>query len=146
MSIQDLLRSFRTTLRRAEGEEFTLDEEVALYRRRAEMALREERWNDALVFLAKILRLNPYDLSARMLVAETYHHALGEATKALLTYEKVVAAAGYDESNPYCARAREGIRLLTTVFETPALELPELAEEGAEAEETSRAMAESAVS
>ena len=37
-----------------EGAEVTLDDEIALYRRRAEMALREERWNDALVFLAKI--------------------------------------------------------------------------------------------
>ncbi len=65
MSFQRLLRSLRPAAVRTRAE-VTLEDEIALYRRRAEMALREERWNDALVFLAKILRLNPYDLSARM--------------------------------------------------------------------------------
>jgi len=129
MSIQKFLRGFRVGFGGAEREEFSLEDEVALYNRRAELALREERWNDALVFLAKILRLNPYDLQARMVVAETYHVALGEPTKALLTYEKVIAAAGYDESNPYCVRARDAIRELTTVFETPKLPLNDLFEE-----------------
>ena len=113
MSFQRLLRSLRPAAVRTR-DEVTLEDEIALYRRRAEMALREERWNDALVFLAKILRLNPYDLAARMAVAETYHRGLDEPTKAILTYEKVIAAAGYDESNPYCASAREGIRELST--------------------------------
>lgn len=125
--IEKLLRSFRSGLG---GEEFTLEDEVALYRRRAELARREERFADSLVFLAKILRLNPYDLSARMLVAETYHRHLHEPAKALLTYEKVVASAGYDESNSWCARAREAIRELTTTGEAAIPELPmELAEE-----------------
>ena len=133
MSIQKLLRSFRANLGVGPGEDFTLEDEVALYRRRADLALREERYNDALVFLAKILRLNPYDLQARMLVAQVYHYGLNEPTKALLTYEKIVASAGYDESNSYCVIARDGIRELTAVFETSALPLHDLlAEEAVE--------------
>jgi tetratricopeptide (TPR) repeat protein len=114
MSFQRLLRTFRSTLTPSRAD-FTLEEEVALYRKRADVALAEERFNDALVFLAKVLRLNPYDLSARMAVAETYHRHLEEPVKAILTYEKVIASAGYDDSNPFCASAREGIRELSAV-------------------------------
>jgi hypothetical protein len=130
MSFQRLLRSLRPAAVRTKAE-VTLDDEIALYRRRAEMALREERWNDALVFLAKILRLNPYDLAARMSVATTYHHGLQEPTKAILTYEKVIAAAGYDESSPYCASAREGIRELSATMEEPPFQLHDLVTEEA---------------
>ena len=125
MSIQRLLRSLRSTWS-AERETFNLEEEIALYRLRAEVASREERHQDALVFLAKILRLDPYDLTARLSVAETYHRALKEPTKALLTYEKVIAAATYDESNSCCVKARQGIRELTAVFESAALPLHDL--------------------
>ncbi len=130
---EKLFRSFRTTFNDSRREEFTLEEEVALYRHRANLALEEERWNDALAFLAKILRLNPYDLQARMAVAWTYHYKLGEATKALLTYEKVIAAAGYDESNSYSAAAREGIRELAFSAEVPSLPMDGLLDEESEA-------------
>jgi hypothetical protein len=128
MSFQRLLRSFRSSWA-GERDNVTLEEEVALYRLRAEVAAKEERFHDALVFLAKILRLDPYDLNARLAVAETYHRALNEPTKALLTYEKVVAAANYDESNPCCMKARQGIRELTAVFETATVPLNTLDEE-----------------
>ncbi len=132
---EKLFRSFRASFNGANRDEFTLEEEIALYRHRADLALQEERWNDALVFLAKILRLNPYDLQSRMAVALTYHHKLNEPTKALLTYEKVIAAAGYDESNSYSAAAREGIRELALSAETPALPLGGLEDEESEAGE-----------
>ena len=131
MSFQRLLRSLRPAAVRSKAE-VTLDDEIALYRRRADMALREERWNDALVFLAKILRLNPYDLAARMSVATTYHHGLEETTKAILTYEKVIAAAGYDDSNPYCVSAREGIRELSASMEEPPFLVNDLVTEEAD--------------
>ena len=113
MSFQRLLRTVRGSLT-ASRDDFTLEDEVALYRKRAELALGEERFSDALVFLAKVLRLNPYDLAARMAVAETFHRHLSEPVKAILTYEKVIASAGYDESNPFCAAAHEGIRELSS--------------------------------
>jgi hypothetical protein len=134
MSFQRLLRSLRPAPVRTRTE-VTLDDEIALYRRRAEMALREERWNDALVFLAKILRLNPYDLAARMSVATTYHHGLEEPTKAILTYEKVIAAAGYDDSSPYCVSAREGIRELSASMEEPPFLVNDLVTEEADQED-----------
>jgi tetratricopeptide (TPR) repeat protein len=132
--IEKLFRSFRSPFGATSREDFTLEEEVALYRHRAEVALEEERYSDALVFLAKILRLNPYDLQARTTVAHTYHYALKEPTKALLTYEKVVAASGYDETNSYCVAAREGIRALEGTLETSAL-LHDLADESESSEE-----------
>lgn len=127
--IEKLFRSFRSPFGTTSREDFTLEDEVALYRHRADVALEEERYNDSLVFLAKILRLNPYDLQARMTVAHTYHYALNEPTKALLTYEKVVAASGYDESNSYSVAAREGIRELSGAVEAAALPLHELTDE-----------------
>lgn len=135
--IEKLFRSFRTPFGASGREDFTLEEEVALYRHRAEVALEEERYSDALVFLAKILRLNPYDLQARMTVAHTYHYALKEPTKALLTYEKVIAASGYDESNSYSVAAREGIQELSGAVDTSALPLHGLVgDETEEAENT----------
>jgi tetratricopeptide (TPR) repeat protein len=135
--IEKLFRSFRTPFGASGREDFTLEEEVALYRHRAEVALEEERYSDALVFLAKILRLNPYDLQARMTVAHTYHYALKEPTKALLTYEKVIAASGYDDSNSYSVAAREGIQELSGAVDTSALPLHDLVEdESEEAENT----------
>ena len=131
--IEKLFRSFRTPFGASGREDFTLEEEVALYRHRAEVALEEERFSDALVFLAKILRLNPYDLQARMTVAHTYHYALKEPTKALLTYEKVIAASGYDESNSYSVAAREGIRELAV--DTSALPLHDLVEDETDSED-----------
>ncbi len=119
MSIQDLFKTFR--LRR----DFTLEEEVALYRKRAGVALAEERYGDALVFLAKVLRLDPNDLPARLTVAETYHRHLHDRTKALVTYDKVIAAAGYDAANPFCAAAHEGIRELTSIISVPGTVEPE---------------------
>ena len=135
--IEKLFRSFRTPFGASGREDFTLEEEVALYRHRAEVALEEERYSDALVFLAKILRLNPYDLQARMTVAHTYHYALKEPTKALLTYEKVIAASGYDDSNSYSVAAREGIQELSGAVDTSPLPLHDLVEdETEEAENT----------
>ena len=130
--IEKLFRSFRTPFGASGREDFTLEEEVALYRHRAEVALEEERYSDALVFLAKILRLNPYDLQARMTVAHTYHYALKEPTKALLTYEKVIAASGYDDSNSYSVAAREGIQELSGAVDTSPLPLHDLVEEETE--------------
>jgi len=130
--IEKLFRSFRTPFGASGREDFTLEEEVALYRHRAEVALEEERYSDALVFLAKILRLNPYDLQARMTVAHTYHYALKEPTKALLTYEKVIAASGYDDSNSYSVAAREGIQELSGAVDTSPLPLHGLVEEETE--------------
>ena len=135
--IEKLFRSFRTPFGASGREDFTLEEEVALYRHRAEVALEEERYSDALVFLAKILRLNPYDLQARMTVAHTYHYALKEPTKALLTYEKVIAASGYDDSNSYSVAAREGIQELSGAVDTSALPLHDLVEEESEEGENS---------
>jgi len=126
--IEKLFRSLRSPFR-AERDDVTLEEEVALYRHRAELALEEERFTDALVFLAKVLRLNPYDLAARMTVAKIYHCHLNEPAKALLTYEKVVAATGYDESNAYSVAAREGIRELTPLLEIDMVPLTSLIEE-----------------
>ena len=132
---EKLFRSFRVTFNGTGREDYTLEEEIALYRHRADVALKEERWTDALVFLAKILRLNPYDLQSRMAVALTYHHKLNEPTKALLTYEKVIAAAGYDESNSYSAAAREGMRELALSADAPVLPLDGLLDEESETTE-----------
>jgi len=122
MSIQKVLRTFRSSISPTRRAPVPLDEEVALYRRRAEIALEEERFQDALVFLAKVLRLNPYDLPSRMLVAQTYHYGLHEVEKALMTYEKVVASAAYDDSNTYCAAARTAIRELGAKVDTDPAE------------------------
>lgn len=88
------------------------DGEVRLYLQRALRAAAEERFDVAIVFCEKALRLAPRNLAARLLVARLYDHVAGDVDRAVAAYRKVITLAGYDSSNPYCAAAREALDAL----------------------------------
>ena len=120
MSIQKVLRTFRSSISPTRRAPVPLDEEVALYRRRAEIALEEERFQDALVFLAKVLRLNPYDLPSRMLVAQTYHYGLSLGTAFQLQDDLLdYTSSEADLGKPVLSDLREGKLTLPMILCLP---------------------------
>jgi tetratricopeptide (TPR) repeat protein len=86
--------------------------EARLYLQRALKAAAEERFDVALVFCGKALDVEPGNLGARLLAGRLYDHARGDVDRAVEAYRKVISLAGYDESNPYCAAARQALDAL----------------------------------
>ena len=89
-------------------------EEAQLYYRRACLAASEERYDVAMVFVGKALALEPRHLPTRLLLAQIYDRGLHDIEAALNGYKKVIALAGYDSLNPFCAAAKEALGLLVT--------------------------------
>lgn len=92
--------------------------EARLYLQRALTAAAEERFDVALVFCDKALAVEPGNLGARLLAGRLYDHSRKDVDRAVDAYRKVIALAGYDESNPYCAAARQALDALMTASAT----------------------------
>jgi tetratricopeptide (TPR) repeat protein len=89
-------------------------EEAQLYYRRACLAASEERYDVAMVFVAKALELEPRHLPTRLLLAQIYDRGLHEIEAAIQAYKKVIALAGYESGDPFCTAAREALSDLVT--------------------------------
>jgi tetratricopeptide (TPR) repeat protein len=82
------------------------NELIALYRLRYRMALEEEKYDTAMIFLNKILELDPSNLEAKLSKGEIYHRCLGDYTRAIEQYNKVIRlSAGANETVHTRARA-----------------------------------------
>ena len=88
-------------------------DEARLYYRRACLAAVEERYDVALIFCGKALELETAHLPTRLLIAQIYDRGLNDCDLAVPAYRKVIALAGYESDNPYCATARAGLDALT---------------------------------
>lgn len=84
-------------------------EEAQLYYRRACLAASEERYDVAMVFVAKALNLEPRHLPTRLLLAQVYDRGLHEIEAAIQAYKKVIALSGYESGDPYCTAARAAL-------------------------------------
>src|SRR5690349_22768621 len=74
------------------------NELISLYRLRYRMALEEEKYDTAMIFLNKILELDPMNLEAKFCKGEIYHRCLGDYTNAIEHYNKVIRLAGENEA------------------------------------------------
>jgi len=83
--------------------------EADLYYRRAHLAACEQRYDVALVFCGKAIGVEPSHLPSRLLLARIHDRGLGNLEAAVAGYKKVIALAGYDGANPYCAAARQAL-------------------------------------
>jgi tetratricopeptide (TPR) repeat protein len=81
---------------------------ITLYRLRYRMALEEEKYDTAMIFLNKILELDPLNLEAKFCKGEIYHRCLGDYTRAIEQYNKVIRLSG-EENDPIRTRARAGM-------------------------------------
>jgi tetratricopeptide (TPR) repeat protein len=84
------------------------NELIALYRLRYRMALEEEKYDTAMIFLNKILELDPMNLEAKFCKGEIYHRCLGDYSNAIEQYNKVIRLSG-SEHEALQSRARAGM-------------------------------------
>lgn len=82
------------------------NELITLYSMRYRMALEEEKYDTAMIFLNKILELDPSNLDAKLSKGEIYHRCLNDFPRAIEQYNKVIRlSAGANEVVHLRARA-----------------------------------------
>ncbi|MDP9192241.1 MAG: hypothetical protein M3P06_11125 [Acidobacteriota bacterium] len=81
------------------------NELIALYRLRYRMAMEEEKYDTAMIFLNKILELDPLNLEAKFCKGEIYHRCLRDYSSAIEQYNKVIRLSGTDDTMRTRARA-----------------------------------------
>jgi tetratricopeptide (TPR) repeat protein len=79
---------------------------VSLYRMRYRMAMDEGKYDTALIFLNKILEVDPRDLEAKLSKGEIFHRHLNDYGKAVDQYNRLVKLTSDDPSSEIHARAR----------------------------------------
>src|SRR3954451_7240045 len=82
------------------------NELVTLYRLRYRMALEEQKYDTALIFLNKILELDPLNAEAKLCKGEIYHRCLQDYARAVEQYNKVLRITGDKGSEAIHLRAR----------------------------------------
>ncbi len=95
-------------------------QEAELYLRRARLAAGEERFDVARVFCEKARAIEPENLEVLFFLARVLDAGFGDADAAITLYQKIIARAGYDGSNPFCAAAREAVADLASAAVHPA--------------------------
>ena len=83
------------------------NELITLYRLRYRMAMEEEKFDTAMIFLNKILELDPMNAEAKFCKGEIYHRCLQDYTQAIEQYNKAIrlSASGGDQKTNARARA-----------------------------------------
>lgn len=69
------------------------EELISLYQLRYRMAMDEKKYDIALVFLNKILEVQPKNLDARLRKGEIYHLHTRDVAQAIDQYKKVIRMA-----------------------------------------------------
>lgn len=82
------------------------NELIPLYRLRYKMAMEEQKYDTALIFLSKIIDLNPTDVEAKLAKAEIYHRCLRDYPKAIEHYNKVIKLTNSKDADAIHRRAR----------------------------------------
>jgi hypothetical protein len=83
--------------------------EVALYLKRARLAAEEERFDVARVFCEKARSIEPESLDVLFTLAQIFEIGYSDGDNAIALYQKIIARAGYDGTNPWCVAAREAL-------------------------------------
>src|SRR5437588_4550864 len=82
------------------------NELIPLYRLRYKMAMEEQKFDTALIFLNKINELDPADMEAKLAKAEIYHRCLRDYPKAIEQYNKVINLTNGKDADAVQRRAR----------------------------------------
>ena len=87
------------------------DELISLYRLRYRMAMDEQKYDTAMIFLNKIIELDPMNLEAKLCKGEIYHRCLQDYPAAIEQYNKVIrlTTGRGDDATPTLLRARAGM-------------------------------------
>src|SRR5215470_12890345 len=79
---------------------------VTLYRLRYKLAMEEQKYDTAMIFLNKILELEPMNVEAKLCKGEIYHRCLNDYPKAIEQYNKVLRSTTEGEAPTIHVRAR----------------------------------------
>lgn len=82
---------------------------VSLYRLRYKMALDERKYDSALIFLNKVLEVEPLNLEAKLSKAELYHRHLNDYGSAVENYNKVIRLSQQTPASAVHLKARESL-------------------------------------
>jgi tetratricopeptide (TPR) repeat protein len=85
------------------------DELIALYRLRYRMALEEKKYDTAMIFLNKIIELDPVNVEAKLCKGEIYHRCLQDYPAAIEQYNKVIRLTAGHGDQTVLLRARAGM-------------------------------------
>ena len=80
------------------------NELISLYRLRYNMAMEEKKYDTAMIFLNKILELDPMNTDAKLCKGDIYHRCLRDYPRAIEQYNKVIRISA-DEPAAEKARA-----------------------------------------
>jgi tetratricopeptide (TPR) repeat protein len=81
---------------------------VALYKLRYRIALDEGKFDSALIFLDKILEVEPANVEARLLKGELYHRHIRDYGRAVDTYSRLIRMTT-ERDREISSRARAGL-------------------------------------
>lgn len=81
------------------------NELIALYRLRYKMAMEEAKYDTAMIFLNKIIELDPRNAEAKLCKGDIYHR-LRDYTKAIEQYNKVIRLTSDQPEEQVHVRAR----------------------------------------
>lgn len=79
---------------------------VSLYRLRYRIAMEEERYDSAMIFLNKILEVDPHNAEAKLCKGEIYHRCLADFPKAIEQYNKVIRMTSDRQNDSVHLQAR----------------------------------------
>ncbi len=81
------------------------NELISLYRLRYRIALEEQRYDTAMIFLNKILEIDPINVEAKLCKGEIYQR-LADYPKAIEQYNKVIRLTSDRQNEPVHLKAR----------------------------------------
>jgi tetratricopeptide (TPR) repeat protein len=82
---------------------------VSLYSLRYRMALDEQKYDTAMIFLNKIIEVDPGNVEAKLCKAEIYHRHLGDLTHAVEQYNKVLRQTSGSKTDATHDRAKKSL-------------------------------------
>lgn len=82
------------------------NELISLYRLRYKMAMEEQKYDAAMIFLNKILELDPQNLEAKFCKAEMYHRCLNDYSRAIEQYNRLIRLTANRQQDRIHVRAR----------------------------------------
>lgn len=82
------------------------DELISLYRLRYRMAMDEQKYDTAMIFLNKIIELDPANVEAKLCKGEIYYRCLQDYPAAIEQYNKVIRLTAGRDEEPVQLRAR----------------------------------------
>ena len=85
------------------------NELISLYRLRYKMAMEEGKHDTALIFLNKIIELDPANLEAKLCKGEVYHRCLKDYSQAIHQYNNVIRLSADSDDEPSREKAREAM-------------------------------------